>query len=468
MIGKVKRLKLLLLAFVVAATPLFAMPSVFAASASLSLSGGGSVAKGATVTMGIYVNGDAPVSVVKANLSYPADKLDFLGITNSSAFEIVAGNSGGGGNISVDRGTFSAKAGRSLVASVRLKAKVDTGSASVAIVSGDVAGPSSLNTNWLGGKSGANITFKAPATPTPAAPEPPKDTVAPTMKDVTVAETSANSVTITWTTSEPATSIVDYGLTTAYGFTATDTALVTDHKVVLNSPNMEPGVSYHFLVKSADGAGNAVADSDKTFTTKGATLVATIVNKKNKPLAGAELVIGSETNKGTTDKDGKVTIEGLQVGKALGVVTYKGKKAVVNVEIKPIDPANPQTETFSVDITNQNMFWLFVIPPIILLLLLGAALYMLKRKGHDNPWKGLKDHASGFGAGIAAKMPKKAPSTVVAKPAPVAKPEPPVSASPYDEPSKLPAGPTLVKPTISIEPPTASGTGSGSSSSKKQ
>lgn len=442
MIHKVKRIKLLVVALLMAVSPVLIVRDAYAASATLSLSPGStSVAKGAIVSLGIYVNGDEPVSVVKASLSYPTDKLDYVSVTNSGAFEIVAGTSGGGGNVTVDRGTFGAKSGRSLVATVRFRAKVDAGTANVAIASGDVAGPSNSNSNWLRGSSGANLTFKAPAAPTPAVPEPPKDTTPPALSDISVTDITHNSVTIVWKTSEPATSVVDYGLTDAYGFSATDTNLVTDHKVVLNSPNMEPGVEYHYVVKSADGAGNTVADTNKTFVTKGATLVIRVVDKKNKPLKAATVTIGSSGNSGTTDDNGMTTIENLQIGKVLAVVEYKGNKSVIDLEVKQINPDSPQAETLSVEVPKGGLVvWVGML--LAVLLLLGAVLFALRRKGHTISWSGLRVQVTGFGANLLAKLPKKKKS--------VSLPQQDTTqpAVPQTSPE-----PTVVKPTISLDPP---------------
>src|SRR4030095_8295157 len=63
---------------------------------------------------------------------------------------------------------------------------------------------------------------------------------------------------------------VEYGLTTAYGGTATSTALLTAHAVPLTG--LAPASTYRYRARSTDGAGNASAFStDKTFTTLAGT-----------------------------------------------------------------------------------------------------------------------------------------------------------------------------------------------------
>jgi hypothetical protein len=92
------------------------------------------------------------------------------------------------------------------------------------------------------------------------------DTAAPTVSSVAVSDVLATSVTVTWTTSEPATSQVEYGPTTAYGSrTPVDPTLATSHGVTLTG--LAPGTTHHLGVRSVDWAGNEALGSDLSFTT---------------------------------------------------------------------------------------------------------------------------------------------------------------------------------------------------------
>jgi hypothetical protein len=74
------------------------------------------------------------------------------------------------------------------------------------------------------------------------------------------------SATITWTTDEPATSQVEYGLTVAYGsITPFASTLVTSHSQTVNG--LLPNTIYHFHVLSRDTAGNLTFSPDRTFST---------------------------------------------------------------------------------------------------------------------------------------------------------------------------------------------------------
>jgi phosphodiesterase/alkaline phosphatase D-like protein len=79
---------------------------------------------------------------------------------------------------------------------------------------------------------------------------------------------TTNSATIVWATTEASDSQVEYGTTTAYGSSTTlkDVSLkVTSHSVGLT--DLSGNTTYHFRVKSRDGAGNLATSGDFTFTT---------------------------------------------------------------------------------------------------------------------------------------------------------------------------------------------------------
>ncbi|RLC24499.1 MAG: hypothetical protein DRH93_04425 [Deltaproteobacteria bacterium] len=92
--------------------------------------------------------------------------------------------------------------------------------------------------------------------------------------DLTPPQISASSITVaqrtttasvTWNTSEPTTSQIEYGLTDSYGNqTSADTRKVGSHRVVLSGLTAE--TPYHFRAKSSDGC-QEVISSDQTFTT---------------------------------------------------------------------------------------------------------------------------------------------------------------------------------------------------------
>jgi hypothetical protein len=91
-----------------------------------------------------------------------------------------------------------------------------------------------------------------------------EDTTPPVISGVSDNATSAEA-TISWTTDEPATSQVQYGLSESYGTSKTeDSQLVTSHSVDLTG--LQGSTKYYYKVISKDEAGNE-ATSTGTFNT---------------------------------------------------------------------------------------------------------------------------------------------------------------------------------------------------------
>lgn len=73
------------------------------------------------------------------------------------------------------------------------------------------------------------------------------------------------SAVINWTTDQPSTSSVQYGLGSYTMSTPTDATLVTQHSVPLS--NLTASTLYHFRVNSTNSSGGATVSGDSTFTT---------------------------------------------------------------------------------------------------------------------------------------------------------------------------------------------------------
>jgi len=92
-----------------------------------------------------------------------------------------------------------------------------------------------------------------------------RDTQAPVISSVGASNIAATSATIAWSTNENSDSKVDYGPTTSYGSTTSDTTLVTSHSIDLTG--LSGHTTYHYRVRSEDAAGNEAACGDYTSTT---------------------------------------------------------------------------------------------------------------------------------------------------------------------------------------------------------
>jgi hypothetical protein len=286
-----------------------------AGTASLTLTpSSGSFTVGNTVNVAIYEDsGSDSVNAVQADFTYPSSLLSFTGATNSSAFTTEAQSTGSGGVVKIARGTCAScgsVTGSQLVATVHFTAtaagtaslsfagssevdrSTDNGSESLSYNNASyslVAAPVTPPPSGGGGTTNPPKTITPPktsttpkSTPTPgshtvaqAPPSPVEtppgtvgDTAPPVTSDIQVSNLSLKSATISWHTSEPATSEVIYGFTDKYGLSEVDSKLTQDHKMALSPKYLLSHSQYHFAVRSTDAAGNQTVSKDQTFNTE--------------------------------------------------------------------------------------------------------------------------------------------------------------------------------------------------------
>ncbi len=92
------------------------------------------------------------------------------------------------------------------------------------------------------------------------------DTIPPLISGISVGSITSGGARITWSTDEPSSTQVEYGVITAYGSTAPlDATLTTAHGQTLTA--LLPGMRYHYRVLSRDAAGNLAVSPDGAFTT---------------------------------------------------------------------------------------------------------------------------------------------------------------------------------------------------------
>lgn len=166
------------------------------------------------------------------------------------------------------------------------------------------------------------------------------DTSAPVLAGVQVASVLATSATIAWTSDEPSSSIVRYGLTTSYGSSASAAGLVTNHGVRLTG--LPQARLIHYRVESKDASGNLAVSADRTFRTgtiaNYAPFVTTILQGSLQSGTFTQLSTNnnvfyfvSSTTSGTRTSDwygaGKVPVP-FPAGAAL-TVTYVGRNSIL-------------------------------------------------------------------------------------------------------------------------------------------
>ncbi|MDO8335494.1 MAG: redoxin domain-containing protein [Candidatus Saccharibacteria bacterium] len=96
---------------------------------------------------------------------------------------------------------------------------------------------------------------------------------APVITNISAGTITSSSVTITWTTDIAATSVVNYGTTSGYGSTSSDSTYSTSHTATLTG--LTANTTYHYQVVSTSAAPLTTTSSDNTFTTAVATVTAT-------------------------------------------------------------------------------------------------------------------------------------------------------------------------------------------------
>lgn len=88
----------------------------------------------------------------------------------------------------------------------------------------------------------------------------------PVISSAGTSSVTSAGATVTWTTTTPADSQVEYGTSSAYGSTTSvDAALVTAHSVPV--AGLSPNTLYHYRVDSRDAYGQLSRSADSTFTT---------------------------------------------------------------------------------------------------------------------------------------------------------------------------------------------------------
>jgi len=83
------------------------------------------------------------------------------------------------------------------------------------------------------------------------------------LSGIKIAATSLQEATVTWTTSNPTSSIVEFGTALEYGQVRKDGALLKEHSIVVSG--LQAGVTYHMRVKGEDADGSMYVSSDYTF-----------------------------------------------------------------------------------------------------------------------------------------------------------------------------------------------------------
>lgn len=188
---------------------------------------------------------------------------------------------------------------------------------------------------------------------------------------------TTTSTTITWTTCAPASGLVSYGKTSAYGSMAGSGTLSTSHSVALTG--LSPSTVYHFSVSSTDSTGVIVSvGKDFAILTAtppppppppntfilGVSTIFTTLDSGNANLLVAQKVTSTQVGTLQTESFYVVTPAGkvrLGVYDATGPAGNPGKKLAETAEITPVAGWNTGPVTLPV-VLPAGTYWLVYFP----------------------------------------------------------------------------------------------------------
>src|SRR3989344_4493429 len=334
LLSKIVLISLFLTTFMLAGSqPASAAGRLYLSPSSLTVS------QGSSFSVAVRVNtGGSKVDAAQANLSYPTDKLDYLGVSyGGTAFEIQAESSGGGGKVKMGRATISAKSGDLLVGTITFRARVSLGSASVSFTSGTEADKG--GSVVVSATSGATYSFKA----APAPPKPkPKDKTAPKISDLKITNLTKTSATVVWKTNENSDSLVDWGPSKKFGLVASNKKLVKSHSIKLDKRLLTPGSTYFYRTKSKDAAGNSAVSDVHKFSEPAYFTQITVNDAEGNNVEGAKVTLVG-IGEASTDENGVATFKDVTPGEHAVLVEYQGKTSSQVIDVADKDGTQSYT-----------------------------------------------------------------------------------------------------------------------------
>jgi hypothetical protein len=199
--------------------------------------------------------------------------------------------------------------------------------------------------------------------------------------------------------------------------------------------------------------GNVATADDQTFTTKAgdSILSVKVIDQKNNPVEGANVIIGH--NSGKTDKSGKVTLSGLASGQSTVVIDFNGHKTTKKIDVDPPTGA-AQSVTLSI-LTSKNYLPIIILPAVGLLVLVAGTLFLGRGVGGSGsrlPFSGstMANNVTTIGSTVGSTP---TPGVAVVPPPPSSSNNTKTKTKPNAEeenfdPTNNPPPPTIVRPTI--------------------
>lgn len=170
------------------------------------------------------------------------------------------------------------------------------------------------------------------------------DVTPPVIMDLRVDHITQNSAEIYWRTDEPATTVVEWGLTDSYELgTSSIMDLTIGHTIFL--PGLTPDTIYHFRVISSDDSGNTTYSDDYIFRTRTDTIPPANVMDFNAEATPERTVLLTWTNPADPDFAGVVirrSFTGYPSGPTDGEAVFDGNATTwTDINFTPADYNKP-------------------------------------------------------------------------------------------------------------------------------
>jgi hypothetical protein len=147
--------------------------------------------------------------------------------------------------------------------------------------------------------------------------------VGPLISNVYVMSMTNNQVIVNWTTDSAATSVVEFGLTTAYGKSVSpDPTLVTNHSVTLTG--LAASTLYHYHIHSANLSGVESISADLTFVTTNPPDITPPIISISSPENGAPVSGTVAVSASASDDVGVSSVQFFLDGANLGPALISG------------------------------------------------------------------------------------------------------------------------------------------------
>lgn len=321
----------------------------------------GSIYQGVTSYIQIRLNTQGqPINAVSTDLSYPSDKITVVGLSYGGSFSIAAEGGYGGGYIHLSRGSFSEVSGDVTVATIAVQGLVLGSSESISFTGGSHAVSAVNSSETLTGSSGGNYTTTVAPTQAPI--------IGPRITEISTSNVATNSAVISWKTDLASDSEVSLGLlANQYAITLSSDSQTKNHRVLLLSPLIIPGETYHMQVISKTEDGGETRSNDMLIQFLGYRVMITVLNNFNSPISNTSVTLYSYPIQSKTDSHGVAEFRNATAGKHI-LVIHEASDLSQEITVATLPINQSFTLKVAASETSQPIFQLLLFLIVITLL----------------------------------------------------------------------------------------------------